>query len=309
MFKTFSNVINNELTSTSKTRHNINPATLEPNPEVPVSTQEDVDNAVSAARKAFKPWSRVPAEERKKKLVAFADGILEYKEKFARLLTLEQGKPLSQAEQEVEAGAAFLKAFSQMELPEEVIEETEEKKVINRYTPLGVCCGIVPWNYPILLACGKIGPAINTGNTLIIKPSPYTPYCDLKLVELSRKFFPPGVLQVLSGGDDLGPMLTAHPGIDKISFTGSTVTGKKVMESCAKTLKRITLELGGNDPAIICEDVDIEKIIPKVECCVSPPKYYRVLRSLPNQGCPPILPLLFPDLYDDQAAVHPRKDL
>ena len=158
----------------------------------------------------------------------------------------------------------WLKAFTQMNLPEEVIEEDDERKVINRYTPLGVCCAIIPWNYPILLACGKLGPALLTGNTLLIKPSPFTPYCDLKLVELARKFFPPGVLQVLSGGDDLGPMLTAHPDIDKISFTGSIPTGKKVMESCAKTLKRITLELGGNDPAIICEDVDIEKIIPKV---------------------------------------------
>lgn len=158
----------------------------------------------------------------------------------------------------------WLKAFSQINLPEEVIEENDERKVINRYTPLGVCCGIIPWNYPILLACGKLAPALSTGNTLLIKPSPFTPYCDLKLVELGRKFFPPGVLQVLSGGDDLGPMLTAHPDIDKISFTGSIPTGKKVMESCAKTLKRITLELGGNDPAIICEDVDIEKIIPKV---------------------------------------------
>lgn len=230
-----------------------------------MSTQEDVDNAVSAARKAFKPWSQVPVEERKKKLVAFADGILEYKEEFAKLLTLEQGKPLSQSTTEVDLGTTWLKAFSQMELAEELLEENDERKIIQRYTPLGVCCGIVPWNYPILLACGKIAPALSTGNTIIIKPSPYTPYCDLKLVEIGRKFFPPGVLQVLSGGEDLGPMLTEHPDIDKISFTGSTVTGKKVMESCAKTLKRMTLELGGNDAAIICEDVDIEKAIPKVQ--------------------------------------------
>ena len=238
---------------------------------MPVSTQEDVDKAVSAARNAFKSWSQTPIEERKEKLVAFADAILEYKDKFARLLTLEQGKPLSQADQEVDMATTWLKAFSQMDLPEEVIEEDEEKKIINRYTPLGVCCGIVPWNYPVLLASGKIAPALLTGNTIIIKPSPFTPYCDLKLAEIGRKIFPPGVLQCLSGGDDLGPMLTAHPDIDKISFTGSSFTGKKVMESAAKTLKRITLELGGNDPAIICEDVDIEKIIPKVRHARRPP--------------------------------------
>ena len=158
----------------------------------------------------------------------------------------------------------WLKAIPDMKLPEEILEDTEDRQIIQRYTPLGVACGIVPWNYPVLLACGKIAPALCTGNSIIIKPSPFTPYCDLKLGELGRQFFPPGVLQVLSGGDDLGPMLTAHPGIDKVSFTGSSVTGKKVMESCSKTLKRVTLELGGNDACIICEDVDIEKVIPKV---------------------------------------------
>lgn len=112
-----------------------------------------------------------------------------------------------------------------------------------RYTPLGVVAGIVPWNFPIHLACGKIAPSLVTGNTIIIKPSPFTPYCDLKLGELAQAFFPPGVLQVISGDDQLGPWLTSHPEIDKISFTGSTATGKAVMSSAAKTLKRITLEL------------------------------------------------------------------
>lgn len=102
---------------------------------------------------------------------------------------------------------------------------------------------IVPWNFPIHLMCGKLAPSVLTGNPIIIKPSPFTPYCDLKLGELAQQFFPPGVVQVISGDDNLGPWLTAHPGPDKISFTGSTVTGKKVMESAAKTLKRVTLEL------------------------------------------------------------------
>lgn len=130
-----------------------------------------------------------------------------------------------------------------MKLEPEVISEKQGSSIIQRYTPLGVVVGIVPWNYPIHLACGKIGPAVMTGNTIIIKPSPFTPYCDLKLGELAQQFFPPGVVQVLSGDDALGPWLTAHPGPAKISFTGSTFTGKKVMESAAKTLKRVTLEL------------------------------------------------------------------
>lgn len=128
-------------------------------------------------------------------------------------------------------------------MPEEVLEDNEDRKVITRYTPLGVAVAIVPWNFPIQLAMGKIAGALLTGNTLIFKPSPFTPYCGLKIAELAQSFLPPGVLQALSGDDNLGPWLTAHPGVDKISFTGSTATGKKVMESASKTLKRVTLEL------------------------------------------------------------------
>lgn len=136
-----------------------------------------------------------------------------------------------------------MRELAKIHLKEEVIEENAEKQVVVRYTPLGVAVGIVPWNFPIHLACGKLAPSLLTGNPMIIKPSPFTPYCDLKLGELAQRFFPPGVLQVLSGDDNLGPWLTSHPGIDKISFTGSTVTGRLVMASAAKTLKRVTLEL------------------------------------------------------------------
>ncbi|KAL8732280.1 MAG: hypothetical protein Q9166_002852 [cf. Caloplaca sp. 2 TL-2023] len=271
-FETYHNVINNELTKTAKTRHNINPATTKPNAEVPVSTQEDVDKAVSAARAAFKSWSKISHEERAQKLVEYTDAIDSYKDDFAKLLTMEQGKPLAQAYQEVGMATSWLRAFSTMKIPEEVVEENEDRQIIHRHVPLGVVGGIIPWNYPILLAVGKIAPALITANTIIIKPSPYAPYCNLKLVELATQIFPPGVVQALSGEEDLGPMFTTHPDIDKIAFTGSIATGKKVMASCAPTLKRVTLELGGNDPCIICEDVDIEAIIPKLAilsflCC------------------------------------------
>jgi len=144
---------------------------------------------------------------------------------------------------EVADGVKWLRALAKLELKEEVLEEDDKKQTIVRYTPLGVCIGIVPWNFPVHLACGKIGPSTLPGNPIIIKPSPFTPYCNLKLVELAQQYFPPGVVQVLSGDDNLGPWLTAHPGPEKISFTGSTMTGKKVMESASKTLKRVTLEL------------------------------------------------------------------
>jgi acyl-CoA reductase-like NAD-dependent aldehyde dehydrogenase len=147
------------------------------------------------------------------------------------------------AVQEVQVAVLWMRELAKIQLHEDIIEENAEKQVVVRYTPLGVSVGIVPWNFPIHLACGKIAPSLLTGNPMIIKPSPFTPYCDLKLGELAQRFFPPGVLQVLSGDDNLGPWLTSHPGIDKISFTGSTTTGRLVMASAAKTLKRVTLEL------------------------------------------------------------------
>lgn len=143
----------------------------------------------------------------------------------------------------MDSGSRWLRELANLELAEETVREDEEVRVVVRYVALGVVVAIVPWNYPIMLACGKIAPALITGNTVIVKPSPYTPYCGLKLVELAQQFFPQGVLQALSGDDELGPWLTSHPGPNKISFTGSTATGKKVAESASKTLKRVTLEL------------------------------------------------------------------
>lgn len=119
-------------------------------------------------------------------------------------------------------------------------------------------------NFPLILSFGKIIPAILTGNCIIVKPSPFTPYTSLKAIEIGQQVLPPGVLQVLGGDDKLGPMFTSHPGIAKISFTGSIATGKKIMAACANTLKRVTLELGGNDASIILPDVDIAKVAPQV---------------------------------------------
>ncbi|KAL2869000.1 aldehyde dehydrogenase family protein [Aspergillus lucknowensis] len=260
----FRNVINGELTSTAQTRHGINPANKQPNPDVPVSTAAELDLAVTAARAAFKKWSKTSFDERRKAIHAYADTIEANKDALAALLTQEQGKPLSQAMQEIGMALDWARTLPTIELPETVVQDNDDVKTIQRYTPLGVAGAIVPWNYPILLAIGKIIPAIYTGNAVIVKPSPFTPYCDLKLAELAIPHFPPGVFQALSGGDDLGPMITEHPGIDKISFTGSTGTGRRVMASCAKTLKRVTLELGGNDAAIICDDVDIDAVIPQL---------------------------------------------
>ncbi|KAF5856048.1 hypothetical protein ETB97_007991 [Aspergillus alliaceus] len=263
-FTTFLNVINGDLESTAHTRNGVNPATKEPNPPVPVATSSDLDRAVVAAETAFQRWSQVPVEERRTALFAYADALNAEKEGFTNLLTREQGKPLAQAAFEVESAVMWIKGLASLELPETVLEETAERKIVQRFVPLGVAAAIVPWNFPVLLAIGKLTSALVTGNCIIIKPSPFTPYCALKLAELAIPFFPKGVVQALSGEDNLGPLLTQHPGIRKISFTGSTETGKLVGASCANTLKHCTLELGGNDPAIVCDNVDIDQVVPKL---------------------------------------------
>ncbi|KAL2016935.1 hypothetical protein VTK56DRAFT_2852 [Thermocarpiscus australiensis] len=258
------NIINGEFVPTPTTRHSIDPATGEPLYEVPVARKEDLDAAVSHARAAFKTWSKTTHEERAKLIKAYADVVEANRDEIEKLQTMEQGKPLGLAHTEVSMALQWLRTFATMQLSDEVLEDTEERTIYSTRVPLGVVGAIVPWNWPILLGLGKVGPALMTGNTIIMKPSPYTPYCDLKLGELAMSIFPPGVFQVLSGDDDLGPWMTEHPGINMISFTGSIPTGKKVAASCSKTLKRCVLELGGNDAAIVCDDVDIEKCLPKI---------------------------------------------
>ncbi|RLL93178.1 hypothetical protein CFD26_101576 [Aspergillus turcosus] len=260
----FHNVINGALAPTTKTRHSINPANRQPNPEVPVATQDDLDQAVTAAQAAFREWRRVPLEERRAALHKYADALEGEKDGFTKLLTQEQGKPLSQAADEINRAVSGIRALSSLELPETVLEDTPERRIVQRFTPLGVAAAIVPWNFPVLLAIGKIVSALITGNSIIVKPSPFTPYCALKLAELAIPFFPKGLFQALSGDDSLGPLITAHPGIHKVSFTRSTATGKRVAAACAESLKHCTLELGGNDAAIVTEDVDVDQVVQKV---------------------------------------------
>lgn len=150
------------------------------------------------------------------------------------------------------------------ELETEVIQDDDDLKLTLRYVPIGIVAAICPWNYPLVLAMGKISAALITGNCVITKPSPFTPYSILKFTEIVKDIFPPGVIQVLNGDDKTGPLLCEHPDVDKISFTGSIATGKRIMASAAKTLKRVTLELGGNSPSIICPDVDVPYVASQV---------------------------------------------
>ena len=256
--------IKGEPTQASGTFEVFNPATCEVIANAPAANRAQLDEAVSAAREARPRWSATPLAQRRKALEAVADAIERHAEDFMKLLTREQGKPRADAEWEIGGSVIWCREIAKQSLEEQVLDDTPERRVFTRFTPVGVVGGITPWNFPVLLAMWKIAPALVTGNCIIVKPSPFTPLCTLKLGELCRSVLPPGVFSVISGGDDLGKWMTAHPGIDKIAFTGHTETGKNVMRSAAGNLKRLTLELGGNDPAIVLADVDPKEIAPKL---------------------------------------------
>ena len=238
----------------------LNPANEQMIGQAPDATPEDLDRAVAAARAAFPAWSALPIEKRREYLNAMAQAILANIDPLKRLLTSEQGKPHADAEADVGGAAFWLMGASSLDLPVVVNEDSNERYSETRRVPLGVVGAIAPWNFPMILAAFKIGPGLLAGNTMVLKPSPFTPLTTLKLGEIIKDILPAGVLNIISGGDNLGPWMTSHPDIDKVSFTGSTATGKKVMQSASATLKRVTLELGGNDPAIVMPDVDVEKV-------------------------------------------------
>ena len=234
----------------------INPASEEVLAECPRASKAQLDRAVAAAKRAFPAWAARPMDERRAALTAMADAIQGDLPNLARILTQEQGKPLQDAMGEVFGAAAFFRYFASLDLPEKVIEDSPSRKVISRRRPLGVVGAIVPWNFPLILMAFKVPAALLAGNTVILKPAATTPLSTLRIAELVKDLLPPGVLNVIADANDLGGAITAHPDIRKVSFTGSTETGKKVMAGAAEALKRVTLELGGNDAAIVLEGVD-----------------------------------------------------
>jgi len=262
-FEKFYNVVNGENRGSNEIHHGINPSTGQELWDVPIASTQDLNDAVAAAKKAFPSWKATPTEKRKELLGQLIALFQQHEDDFVSLLCKESGKPRKFAAMEVGGVAGFIGYHATLDLPSESFED-DEKTVYTEYSPLGVCGAICPWNFPLILSVGKVAPAILTGNTIIVKPSPFTPYTSLKFVELAQQVFPPGVIQVVGGNNELGAEMCKHPDIAKISFTGSIATGKKVMETSAKTLKRVTLELGGNDASIILPDVDIKKIAPEV---------------------------------------------
>lgn len=240
-----------------------NPATGEVVANAPEATEEQVEEAIASAKAAQPGWAALTWEERSKYITAYADALDAHKEEIITLLTTEQGKPRhSMATVEVDYAIFWVREVAKRKLEDEVIEDTPEHIVKVRHTPLGVVGAITPWNFPILLGLWKIAPCLITGNTMVMKPSPYTPLGTLRFGEIAQKVLPEGVLNVVSGGNEQGAWITNHPDVSKISFTGSTATGKKVMAASSSNLKRVTLELGGNDPSIVMPGTDYKPLIP-----------------------------------------------
>jgi acyl-CoA reductase-like NAD-dependent aldehyde dehydrogenase len=260
----FAHLIDGELVRTGEPLDVINPATGAVFARAPAAGRAELERAVAGARRAFAAWKERSFEERRAAIKQMAQVLRENQAELAELLTLEQGKPIGQSRDEIGRAATQAEGMAEIRIEPEVLVDDATRRIELTYFPLGVVGIITPWNAPINLAAGPLTSALYTGNAAIIKPSPYTPLTTLKLGEKLRGVFPRGLLNVLAGGDELGQLMTAHPGIDKISFTGSVAAGKQVMASAAATLKRVTLELGGNDAAIVLDDVDPKAIAPKL---------------------------------------------
>jgi succinate-semialdehyde dehydrogenase / glutarate-semialdehyde dehydrogenase len=244
----------------------INPATRQELGKIPRLGPAETNRAITAARDAFTAWSRRPAHERSDILRAWANLMIARREDLARLMTLEQGKPISESRGEIGYAASFLEWFA--EEGRRVYGDTIPTKQADRRNivlkqPIGVCAAITPWNFPAAMITRKAGPALASGCTMVVKPAEQTPYSALALAALGEEAgIPAGVFSVVTGkGSEIGPVLTSSPIVRKLSFTGSTEVGRLLMRDCAPTLKRLSLELGGNAPFIVFDDADLDQAV------------------------------------------------
>ncbi|MFN4182461.1 MAG: aldehyde dehydrogenase family protein [bacterium] len=244
----------------------INPATQEVVDRVPRGTAKDVEKAVEGAQEAFLQWSRTPAEERASILFRAVELIESQKKEIAVLLTQEQGKPVSESEREIDHflhGLRFYAGLANKIRGAYVPMSDASLYGMVLKQPIGVCGAIVPWNFPLTLMGTKVGPALSAGNTIVIKPASTTPLATLKVAGLLLQAgLPPGAINVVTGpGAVVGEALLEHPAVRRIAFTGETQTGKRIAEVAGRGIKRISLELGGSDPMIVCEDADMKKAL------------------------------------------------
>ncbi|AQT53739.1 MULTISPECIES: aldehyde dehydrogenase family protein [Burkholderia cepacia complex] len=262
------NVVNGMLVEAVETIESLNPATSEPIGRVPVSTKADVDAAIAAARAAQPAWMSLSEEARRAALQRVADVLNENAEYLATWITREQGKPLGGVGPDQIPGSRFemwgcevwTRVPANLDLAPEVLFEDETRRDVMHRQPYGVVAAIAPWNWPLLIAIWQIIPALRTGNTVVLKPSELTSICTLEMVRLIAEVLPPGVLNTVSGDGRVGGLLTSHPDVDKILFTGSTATGARISAVAAETVTPTTMELGGNDAAIVLADANPKDI-------------------------------------------------
>jgi acyl-CoA reductase-like NAD-dependent aldehyde dehydrogenase len=257
-------LIDGKLAPGDATQLVINPATGAAFATAPRASLTQLNQAVAAAKAAAPSWARTAIAQRRKALADVATILEGHVGELAALLTREQGKPLADARTEVLRTIFYFRHFSTLDIPTHTLQDSAVRKVERHRVPLGVVAAIVPWNFPLTLMAFKVPPALLAGNTVIIKPAATTPLSTLRFGELVHQVFPPGVLNVIADANDLGAALTAHPDVRMVSFTGSTATGRRVMASAADSLKRLTLELGGNDAAIVLDDVDVDAVAPRI---------------------------------------------
>src|SRR5881227_659442 len=245
----------------------VNPATGKVIAHVPKGTDKDVDRAVTAARKAFDGgWSDSTPRDRSERMLKLAEAIAANGDEFARIESENVGKPLAATKsEEIPPIVDCIRFFAGAA---RVLEGRATGEYMSGFTsmlrrePLGVVGSIAPWNYPLMMAAWKIGPALAAGNAVVLKPSEWTPLTALKLAELSADILPPGVLNMITGdGEPVGAGIVRHPGVGMVSLTGDVATGKEIARNAAATLKRVHLELGGKAPVIVFDDADLEAVV------------------------------------------------
>ncbi|PYI22213.1 aldehyde dehydrogenase [Aspergillus japonicus CBS 114.51] len=257
----FSNIIRSEQRHGGDTVTVTDPRTLTELWPVPMATENDLDEAVQAAREAFPIWKARPLEDRQQCLHRMADELETRQDELRPILAKESGRSDVLAKIEIDDALRKQRLYFSFSLSLSVEYEDESVRIVFTYPPLGVVGAICPWNFPLVLEVGKGLAALVMGNCVIVKPSPMTPYATLKFVEYTLDI---RVLQALNESNEVGARMTTHPDIDKISFTGSTATGRRIAESAGRSLKRVTLELGGNDASIVCADIDVNEVAARV---------------------------------------------
>ena len=239
----------------------INPATLEVIDTIRIPDTSEIDYIIENSQHVFSEWKNFSSSQRQQILIKIADSLEASKDELTRLLTTEQGKPLHESLREIETIASVFRMYSTMPISEETIRDDDSARIVVSQEPYGVCALILPWNYPVGLLGWKLAPCLLAGNSAIVKPSQFAPLTVIKCIEIASQHLPENLVQALPGGDQEGAYLIKHSGIARVSFTGSQATGRDIMKSASQHFPKVTLEMGGNDAAIILPDCDLDKRI------------------------------------------------